>query len=150
MLLLQRQVPHCLHRLEGLQTREEPVGERLVREWPQMLGGLQFERIDGEGEQVDALGYLDGFPGVPAGAIEHEEKALPRPRPRLSGKGSKDLAEEQGGDGGEQPPHGLPRRGADKAADIEPLVALLHRGTGSLPSGCPHASNEWKQPDSRG
>lgn len=146
-LLLEDQAALGLHCFEDGQALEPAVGERLVGQGPEMLGWLQFRRIGWQDHHVDALGDLHSLPGMPAGAIKHEDNPLRRSGSHIPGKGSEHLPKEGSGDGRQEPPLGLARRRTDKATEVEPFVALLHRSGGALPDRCPHLSDERQEPN---
>ena len=146
-LLLEGETALCLDRLQGGEVSESRVGERLVGQRPEMLGRLQFGRVGRQDEEVDALGDLDLFAGMPARPIEDEQDAFGEAYPHVPGEGGEDLPEEYRRDRGKQPPLGLPGRGMDKATDMEPLVALLNRSDRPLADRCPDPPDQGQQPD---
>ena len=146
-LLLEGQAPLGLHCLQGVEALEAPVGERLIGEGPEVLGGLQLRRIRRQEHQVDALGNLHRLAGVPARPIEHQDDPLLWSRSPIASKGGEHLAEEDSRDGGQQPPLGLARTRADETTDIEPLVALLDGGDGACADRGPNLPDQGQEPD---
>ena len=63
---------------EGL---EVPVGERLIQDGPEVLGGLKLGRVAGQVDQPEALGHDQVRCDVPAGVVEPEHDAPPARRP---------------------------------------------------------------------
>ena len=144
-LPLEDQAALGLDRLQCRQAREGAIGQRLVGERPEVFGGLQLRRVGREEEQMDAVWHRHRLAGVPAGTIEHQEDALGRSRTHLPGKGGQHLTEEQGRHRGEQPPDRRTGGGANKATDVEPLIALLDGGNRALPFRCPHPADQRQQ-----
>jgi hypothetical protein len=62
--------------LEFLDGDEGAVDQDRVRQWPQVLGGLQFGRIGREKQQVDVVGYAQVDTGVPSRPIQYEDDLL--------------------------------------------------------------------------
>jgi hypothetical protein len=145
-LLLEDKAALRLDLLQRGQIGEAHVGQGRIGQRPQMLRRLQFGGIGRQGDQVDALRERDGA-GVPARAVEHERDAPPGTGSHVPGKGGEHLGEGGSGDRGQEPPLGLAGAGPDEAADVEPLVALLHRGDGPPSDRCPDASNKREQAD---
>jgi len=146
-LLLEHQAALRLDAFQLGEGREALVGERLIGERPEMLGGLQLGRGGGQEQQVDAVWHLDLRAGMPACSVQHQEDALARPCAHIPRKGRQHLPEEHRPDRGQEPPLGLTGRGTDEATDIEPLVALLHGGNRSRPDRCPDPADERQQPN---
>ena len=144
-LLLEEPTALGLHRFQVGQALEPAVGEWLVGERPEVLGWLQFRGVGGQEQEMDALGDLHLLPGMPPGSIQHEGDPLGRSCSHVPGKGGQHLTEEDGLDGGQEPPLGLTGGGPDEATDIEPFVALRHRRTRPFADGCPHLSNQREQ-----
>src|SRR5215813_3129951 len=63
---------------ECLDGEEVLVDEWLVGVVPEVLGGLQFGRVGGQEDQMQALGHLHQGTGVVAGLIEYQHNALAR------------------------------------------------------------------------
>lgn len=147
LVLLECPTALGLHGFERLQTVEVAIGKRLVGERPEMFGWLQFRRVGGKEEEMEALWYLHRLPGMPAGAIQHQEDPFGETSVHLPGEGGQDVGKEVRCHRGEQPPHRLPGTRPDEATDIQPLVALLDGGDGPLALRCPDPSNEREQAD---
>src|SRR5712692_5558129 len=79
---------------------------------------------------------------MPARPVQHEKDTLGWPCSHFLSEGRQHLTEELGGDGGEEPPDGLTGGGTDEATDVEPLVALLHRGNRALADRGPDPSDQ--------
>jgi hypothetical protein len=71
-LLLEGETALGLHCFQCRHTLEALIGQRLIGEWPEMLSGLQLERVGRQAEEMDALGDGDLLAGMPPGAIEHK------------------------------------------------------------------------------
>ena len=136
-----------LHRLQAGQILEASVRQGLVGERPEMLGRLQLGRVGGQDEEMEALGDLDLVAGMPAGSIQHQEDPFLWSCVHIPGKSGQHLPEEGRLDGGQEPPLGLSGGRTDEAADIEPLIALLHRCNRPLPNWCPYLADQRQEPD---
>ncbi len=146
-LLLEGKTALGLYLLERGEIGEADIGQWLIGERPEVLGRLQFGGVGGQDEEMDALGHLHLIPGMPARSIEDEEDPFLQPCSHIPSKGSQHLAEENGFDGGEEPPLRLTGGGTDEATDIEPFVALLHRSNRSLPDRCPDSADKREESD---
>ena len=146
-LLLEVETARCLHLLERREIGKAPVGQRLIGQWPEMLRRLQFGGVGRQEDEVDACRDLNRLPGVPARAIEHQQDLLGGTCPHIPSKGGEHLAEDERGDGREEPPLGCPRAGTDEATDIEPLVALLDGGDRPPAFRCPDPPDQGQEPD---
>lgn len=136
-----------LHRLEGGEGVEAAVGERLVGQRPEVLGGLEFGGVGREEEQMDALGATNRLAGMPPGAIQDQQDVLGGTGTDIPSKGGEDLGKEGRTHAGEHPPLGLPGARPDKATEVEPLVALLDRRDGALPDRGPDPTDERQEAD---
>lgn len=146
-LLLEGKAALCLDLLQGGEVGEADIGERLVGQRPEVLGGLEFGGVGGLDEEMNAVGHLHLLAGMPAGAIKHQR--LGRSCANILSKGSRHLAEDGPSDRGQEPPLGLPGGRPDKATDIQPLVALLDWGDGTLADGGPDPPNERQETGTR-
>ena len=85
--------------------------------------------------------------GVPAGAVEPEhDDAIPS-RPGLAGKQRQERGEERLGHPVRHGPEGLARGRLDEGGDVQPLVAVVAEGDGTLTLGGPRPSDDRLQPD---
>jgi hypothetical protein len=76
---LQLQTMLRLDRLEFVQVLEMVVGQGLVGEWPQLIGGLQCGRARGQKVQVYPRRHPELRAHMPPRAVEHEEDLLALP-----------------------------------------------------------------------
>src|SRR5215216_6376942 len=53
------------------------VGQRLIAEFPEVLGRLQLGRVGWQGDQLDPFGALHLRARVPPRSVQHQEDALP-------------------------------------------------------------------------
>src|SRR3954468_4119977 len=71
------------------------VGERLIQNGPEVLGGLKLGRVRGQVGEPEALRHDQVGCGVPAGAVESKhDEAIPS-RPGLTGKQGQEPCEER-------------------------------------------------------
>ncbi len=83
------------------------VGERLVEDGPEVLGGLKLGGVWGQVDEPEALGHDQVGRGVPAGVVElKHDDAIP-PRPSLARKQRQQRGEERLGDPVRYIPEGL-------------------------------------------
>lgn len=148
-LLLEGKAALCLDLLQGGEVGEADIGERLVGQRPEVLGGLEFGGVGRLDEEMNAVGHLHLLAGMPAGAIKHQRQPLGRSCANILSKGSQHLAKDGRSDRGQEPPLGLPGGRPDKATDIQPLVALLDWGDGTLADGGPDPPNERQETGTR-
>ena len=84
--------------LEFSKGPEVAVGERLIQNRPEALGGLKLGRVPGQVDEPDPLRHGQVRRGVPAGVVEPEyDDALPS-RPGLARKQRQQRGEEWLGD----------------------------------------------------
>src|SRR5215207_5618168 len=60
---------------EFVQRGDMPVDDRLVHQWPEMLGGLEFGRVGRQKDQADPVGDGQALGAMPAGVVEHKDDA---------------------------------------------------------------------------
>jgi hypothetical protein len=136
-----------LHCIEGCHIGEVPIREGLIGQRPEVLSRLELRGVGGQEEEMDAVGDLDLLPGMPAGAIEHEEDTSGRSSPHIARKGGEHLTEEDCLHGGQEPPLGLAGGGTDEATDVEPFVPLLDGCDRSCANWSPDPADEGQQAD---
>jgi hypothetical protein len=139
----------CLGVLKVVDPGEMAIGERSIRERPEMFGGLELRRIRRQEEQVDMLGDAQLEAGMPASAIQDEHDLLLRAGAALTRERGQFHFEERNTDRGGQGKDGTPRGGMDEAHKIAiaPIVAMLHRRGGPLGVEAPYLLEDRLQPD---
>src|SRR3954449_3561359 len=80
---------------EGLEVL---VGERLVEDGPEVLGGLKLGRVAGQVGEPDPIWHDQVRRSVPAGVVEPEHEDALASRPGLAGKQRQQRGEERLGD----------------------------------------------------
>lgn len=120
-----------LNLLQFVQRGEDAVGERFVGKRPQPFCRLQFWRMRGQEQQVQAFWDDEIDTLMPTGLIQNQQKMFGWPGALFLGKGGQSQRKGDRTDGGHQQPTGSSALGFDKAIDIHPLVAL--------PDHCAHA-----------
>src|SRR5215213_11908485 len=76
----------CDRAFQISKSRKVAVGERLIQNRPEVLGGLKLGRVRGQVGEPEALRHDQVGRGVPAGAVEPKhDDAIPS-RPSLTGK----------------------------------------------------------------
>lgn len=91
-LLLEGKVALCLDLLQGGEVGEADIGERVVGQRPEVLGGLEFEGVGRLDEEMNAVGHLHLLAGMPAGAIKHQRQPLGRSCAKAAGIWPKTVA----------------------------------------------------------
>jgi hypothetical protein len=132
---------------EVVDRGEVAVGERRIREGPEVFGGLQLGRIRRQEEQVQVLGDVQLGTGVPPRAVEDQHDLLGGTGTDGAGEfGELDL-EERDVDGGREVEEGLTRGGLDEANQIAPREAVLDRGDRTLAVEAPDLVQDRFQAD---
>jgi hypothetical protein len=114
------------------------VGERLIDERPQVLGGLEFGAVGRLVDQPDAIGDGEIFWPVPAGIVELENDDALAPSAGLAGEELEQLREEGFVDAVRQVPDGLAARRGDEGGDVKPIVAMMAERDGPLADRRPY------------
>src|SRR5262249_37721143 len=83
------------------------------------------------------------YAGVPARPVEDQYNLLAGTGPRLAGELRELYFKQADADGRGQMKEGPTRGRMDKADQIAPREAVLHRGHGPLPDRCPDAAQQW-------
>ncbi len=89
---------------EGLEVL---VGERLVDDGPQVLGGLKLGGVRGQVDEPEAFRHDQVRRAVPAGAVEPKHDNALASRPSLAGEQRQERGEERLGDAVRYGPEGL-------------------------------------------
>ena len=100
------------------------VGDALVGERPETLGGLKLGGVGGQEAQADALWWQKLFADVPAGVVEHDDHRLVRSGSDVAGEGLEHPLEQGDADAACHPPFHGAGRGPDEAIEVEPLVLV--------------------------
>lgn len=151
-MLLQGGAALNLHVFQRGQRREVAVDHRLVRQPPQALSGLEFRRIRRQKQQVQPLGHmlLDLLTCVPARLIEHQDDLMLRPGADRASELLQHDAEHREVDRGGPLPQRVAGGWTDKAHQIDPLVAGLHRRDQPMlpPPSAPDPTEDGLEPQS--
>ena len=127
--------------LEGL------VGERLIQNRPEALGGLKLGRVPGQVDEPDPLRHGQVRLGVPAGVVEPKHDDPIPSRPGLARKQGQERGKERLGDAVRYIPERLAGDRLHEGGDVEPLVAVVTERDGALAFGGPDAAQDRLQPD---
>jgi len=73
---LERNAAGGLGVLQVVDRGEMAIGKCGIRQWPQMLGGLEFRRIRRQEEQMDVFGDTQLQAGMPPRAVQDEDNLL--------------------------------------------------------------------------
>ena len=112
----------------GVEGGEVPVGDRLVDQGPQALGGLQLRAVRGQEHQGDPVGHGQALRPVPAGVVEHEDDVARAPGADLAREAGEQRLEEPLAQPGREIPDRLAAGRLDEGGDVQPLVAVMAEG----------------------
>jgi len=129
---------------EGLEVL---VGERLVEDGPEVLGGLKLGGVWGQVDEPEAVGHDQVRRGVPAGVVELKHDDALASRPGLAGKQPQERLKERLGHAIRHVPEGLARGRLDEGGDVEPLVAVVAERNRALTLGRPDPAQDRLQAD---
>src|SRR3954469_14294780 len=79
---------------EFVQRGDMPIGDWLIHQRPEMLGGLEFGRVRRQEDKADPLGDGQVLGSMPAGVVEHENDAALVARAGLTGEEGEPFGEE--------------------------------------------------------
>jgi hypothetical protein len=123
------------------------VGERLVEDGPEVLGGLKLGGVWGQVGEPETLRHDQVRLGVPAGVVElKHDDAIPS-RPSLAGKQGQQRGKERLGDPVRYVPEHLAGDRLDEGGDVQPLIAVMAKRDGPLAFGRPDPAQDRLQPD---
>ena len=132
---------------EVLDGGEMLVDQGGVGERPEMLSRLQFGGIRRQEEQMHMLRHPQSEAGVPPGAVKHQHNLLVWASTHLTCELGQFDFKHGNADGGGQMKERPTGGGMDKADQVAPGKAVLHRGDGPLPNRSPDPPQEWFQAD---
>lgn len=144
---LQRDAAGGLGILQVLKGGEVLVGQRRVRQWPQVLGRIELRRVSGQEEQMDVLGDPQLDARMPAGAIEDQHDLLLRPGSHRLREGGQLGLEEGDVDRRGQVEDGAPRRRVHEGDQVAPCIAVLYRRQRPLTGEAPDLLQDGLEPD---
>jgi hypothetical protein len=117
---------------EFVERGEVPIDDWLVHQGPEVLGGLEFGRIGRQEDEADPIRDDQAFGSMPASVVEHEDDAARAPCTSLAGEGGEQFGEEGLGEAAAEIPDSLAAGRLHEGSDVEPLVAVMAKGDGSL------------------
>ena len=123
---------------EFVQRGEMPIGDRLIHQRPEMLGGLEFGRVRRQEDQSDPLGDNQTLGSMPAGIVEHENDAALAAGAGLTGEGGEQFGEEGLREAAAEIPERLAAGRLHEGGDVQPLVAVVAEGDRPLADGRPN------------
>ena len=113
---------------EFVQRGDMPIGDRLIHQRPEMLGGLEFGRVGRQEDEADSIGDGQAFGSMPAGVVEHEDAAAGAPCTGLAREGGEQFGKEGLGEAAAEIPDRLAAGRLHEGGDMEPLVAVVAEG----------------------
>jgi hypothetical protein len=134
--------PLCLDLLQRVDIAEIPVGQRLVGQRPEALGGLKCGRIRGYKMQVQARGPFDLRAPLPSDPIEPQQHVLAGSRPDGLGERGEGDGERGHRDREEQQPDRVAGAGMHKGIEIAPVVAMQNHRAWMVPAGTPDTTHD--------
>jgi hypothetical protein len=132
--------------VELVDSGEEPIGDGLFGERPEVLGRLQLGAVGRQKDEADALRHDEIGADVPPSAVEHEEDELARPGTDGGGEARQHRREQRGVDrGAGEPLDGAAGR-MHEGIEVEPLVAWMRHRDRALAALGPDAADDRLQP----
>jgi hypothetical protein len=129
---------------EGLEVL---VGQWLVEDGPEVLGGLKLGGVWGQVDGPDPVRHGQVGRGVPAGVVElKHDDAIPS-RPSLARKQRQQRGKERLGHPVRDGPEGLAGDRLHEGGDVQPLIAVVTERDRPLTLGRPHPAQDRLQPD---
>ncbi len=132
---------------EILDGGEGLVGDGLVGERPQALGGLQLGRIGRQETEADAVGDTQPGAHMPAGIVEHDDDDLVGAGTDAGGESVEHRLEQCHPDPVGEPPLDPAARRVDEAPNIEPAIFVMAKRHRTLAAPRPHTPAERLQPE---
>ena len=127
--------------------REIPVGQWLVEDGPEVLGGLKLGGVWGQVGEPDPIRHNQVRFGVPAGVVElKHDDAIPS-RPSLAGKQGQQRGKERLGHPVPDVPEGLAGDRLHEGGDVQPLIAVVTERDRPLTLGRQDPAQDRLQPD---
>ena len=124
---------------EGLEVL---VGEWLIEDGPEVLGGLQFGGVWGQVDGPDPVRDSQVRCAVPAGVVEPEhEDAIPS-RPGLTRKQRQQRRKERLGEAFRDGSEGLAGDRLHEGGDVQPLVPMVTERDRPLTLGRPYPAQD--------
>ena len=137
----------CDRAFQISKSRKVAVGEGLIEDRPEVLGGLQFGGVWGQVDGPDPIRHDQVGRGVPAGAVEPEhDDAIPS-RPGLTRKQRQQRRKERLGDAVRDGPEGLAGDRLHEGGDVQPRVPVVAERDRPLTFGRPDPADDRLQPD---
>src|SRR3954453_3756411 len=133
--------------LEIGKGREVLVGEWLVEEGPEVLGGLKLGGGWGQGGQPEPPRKSQVRLSVPTAPVEPEDDDAILSRPSLTGKQRQQRGKERLRDPVRYIPEYLAGDRLHEGGHIEPLVAVVTERDGPLTVRRPHPAQDRLQPE---
>jgi hypothetical protein len=127
--------------------REVPIGEGLIQDGPEVLGGRKLGGVAGQVDQPEALGHDQVRCGVPAGVVEPASDDALAPRPGLARKQGQERGEERLRDAVRYVPESLAGDRLDEGRDVQPPVPMVAERDRPLAFGRPDPSDNRLQAD---
>lgn len=116
------------------------IGNALIGQRPEPLGGLEFWGIRRKKAEANTLRHDDLRTGVPAGIVDNDDDGFVRPRARVTGEGVEDLLKQGNIDAVGHPPFDAASCGLHEAVEIYPLIFVRADSDRSLSALGPYSA----------
>ena len=128
--------------LEISKRPEVLVGEWLIEDGPEVLGGLKLGRVWGQVDGPDPVRDGQVGRGVPAGVVELKHDDALASRPGLTGKQRQKRRKERLGHSVRDGPERLARDRLHEGSHVQPLIPMVTQRDGPLTFGRPHPAQD--------
>src|SRR5215213_1494140 len=133
--------------LEISKRLEVLVGERLIQNGPEVVGGLKLGGGWGQVDQPDPIRNSQVRLSVPTGAVEPEDDNAILSRPSLTGKQRQQRGKEWLRDPVRYVPEHLAGDRLHEGRDVQPLITVVAERNRPVTFGRPHPTGDRLQPD---
>jgi hypothetical protein len=133
--------PGADHQLEGGQGLKRLVCRRLVDEWPQALGRLEFRGVRRQVAKVYAHRHFEVVGAVPAGVVERQDDLLIRADAHEFGELCQGLVHQYGADRVSEKIEKPTGFRLDEAVQVAPLVPTPAQRERTVTPQSPNASH---------
>ncbi len=134
------------HAVEVSESSEVSVGEGLVDEGPEVLGGLQLRTVGRLVDEAHTLGDGEVLGPMPAGVVELQDDTLGWPRADRLGEVGENGRKQRLADRVRDVPHRPAGSRLDEAGEVEPLEAVVADRDRPLTARRPDPARDRLQP----
>jgi hypothetical protein len=131
-----------LNVLQIVKRAEDPIGKRLIGEWPQAFCGLQLGRMRRQKEQMKPFWNHEITTLVPARLIQNQENLLVQPSALFLCEGGQREGKGRGIDRRHEQPGSLAALWLHKPIEIHPLIARSDHSPNPAPFARPDPAQD--------